>query len=53
MIFCRNILITARSYSTKVPTNLKGKKKSSQEWLLRQFKDPYVEKSKLENYRCR
>ncbi|KAJ2945976.1 hypothetical protein O0L34_g4894 [Tuta absoluta] len=27
--------------------------KSSQQWLLRQQKDPYVEKAKIYNYRCR
>lgn len=37
----------------EVPTNLKGKKTSSQLWLRRQFADPYVEKAKMENYRCR
>lgn len=35
------------------PTNLKGKKHSSQQWLARQLKDPYVEKAKQQNYRCR
>lgn len=35
----------------ETPNNLKGRKKSSQEWITRQLKDPYVEKSKLENYR--
>lgn len=35
------------------PTNLKGKKPSSQQWLTRQLRDPYVEKAKQENYRCR
>lgn len=33
--------------------NVKGKKHSSNLWLARQMKDPYVEKSKQENYRCR
>lgn len=37
----------------ETPTNLKGKKHSSQLWLMRQMKDPYVEKAKQENYRCR
>lgn len=32
---------------------LKGKSKSSQEWLLRHLNDPYVEKAKICNYRCR
>ncbi|XP_043469474.1 rRNA methyltransferase 2, mitochondrial isoform X1 [Leptopilina heterotoma] len=33
--------------------NVKGKKHSSNLWLERQRRDPYVEKSKKENYRCR
>lgn len=32
---------------------LKGRSKSSQEWLSRQFSDPYVEKARMLNYRCR
>lgn len=32
---------------------MKGKKHSSQLWLTRQMRDPYVEKAKQENYRCR
>ncbi|XP_046359462.1 rRNA methyltransferase 2, mitochondrial-like [Haliotis rufescens] len=31
----------------------KGKKISSQQWLIRQRKDPYVEKAAADNYRCR
>lgn len=42
-----NFLRTIRRYATKVPTNLKGKKKSSQEWLTRQLADPYVERAKV------
>ncbi|KMQ95598.1 ribosomal rna methyltransferase [Lasius niger] len=37
----------------ETPRNLKGKKHSSQLWLTRQIRDPYVEKAKQENYRCR
>lgn len=37
----------------ETPRNLKGKKHSSQLWLARQMRDPYVEKAKQENYRCR
>ena len=37
----------------QIPNNLKGKSKSSQEWLTRQMADPYVEKAKMMNYRCR
>ncbi|XP_058059768.1 rRNA methyltransferase 2, mitochondrial [Anopheles bellator] len=36
-----------------VPSNLKGKSKSSQEWLTRQLRDPFVERAKMMNYRCR
>lgn len=42
---------TFRSLLKETPTNLKGRKKSSQDWLTRQLKDPYVEKAKLESYR--
>ncbi|XP_075230810.1 rRNA methyltransferase 2, mitochondrial-like [Lycorma delicatula] len=37
----------------EVLRTLKGRKTSSQEWLKRQFSDPYIEKAKLANYRCR
>lgn len=33
--------------------NLKGKSKSSQDWLIRQLADPYVEKARMLNFRCR
>ncbi|XP_044758810.1 rRNA methyltransferase 2, mitochondrial [Coccinella septempunctata] len=36
-----------------IPTNIKNKGVSSQLWLKRQLSDPYVEKAKLMNYRCR
>lgn len=36
-----------------VPKNLKGKSKSSQEWLTRQLNDEYVKRSRYDNYRCR
>lgn len=39
--------------NNKIPTKLKGKNPSSQRWLTRQLQDPYVEKAKQENYRCR
>jgi len=35
------------------PTNIKGKGASSAQWLTRQLSDPYVEKAKMMNYRCR
>ncbi|XP_046751177.1 rRNA methyltransferase 2, mitochondrial [Diprion similis] len=37
----------------ETPNNLKGRKTSSQLWLRRQLADPYVEKAKIEKYRCR
>jgi hypothetical protein len=39
------------SLSKKVPERLKGRSKSSQDWLIRQMNDPYVSKAKMENYR--
>jgi hypothetical protein len=42
-----NFTKIVRYYATKVPTHLKGKSKSSQEWLTRQLADPYVEKAKV------
>lgn len=35
----------------ELPKNLKGRSKSSQEWLMRQLADPYVEKARMLNYR--
>lgn len=55
---CRSVT-RARSVHTSCPLpkqkpqNLKGKKHSSQLWLTRQLRDPYVEKAKQERYRCR
>ncbi|KAF3429500.1 hypothetical protein E2986_05396 [Frieseomelitta varia] len=56
--FFKNHLITNNLHTCavlfrEVPRNLKGKKHSSQLWLTRQLQDPYVEKAKRENYRCR
>lgn len=34
-----------------VPKNLKGKSKSSQDWLTRQLNDPYVKLAKQHQYR--
>lgn len=45
-----NFLRIIRAYVTKVPTNLKGKSKSSQEWITRQLTDPYIEKAKVRNF---
>ncbi|XP_052869259.1 rRNA methyltransferase 2, mitochondrial [Anopheles cruzii] len=43
----------ATALAKVVPSNLKGKSKSSQEWLTRQLRDPFVERAKMMNYRCR
>ncbi|CAM1291820.1 Uncharacterised protein g253 [Pycnogonum litorale] len=37
----------------KLPNNLKGRSKSSQEWLTRHLNDPYVKRSRFDNYRAR
>nr|CAD7420998.1 unnamed protein product [Timema poppensis] len=42
---------TSAKAEKQVPTNLKGRSKSSQEWLSRQLADPYVEKARMSNYR--
>lgn len=44
---------TCRSLLKEQPRNLKSKKHSSQMWLMRQMRDPYVEKARQEKYRCR
>lgn len=44
--------ISTRSYAKK-PVKLKAKGHSSQEWLRRQMTDPYVEKARINNFRCR
>ncbi|XP_015608093.1 rRNA methyltransferase 2, mitochondrial [Cephus cinctus] len=44
---------TCRTSLRETPNNLKGKSVSSQKWLVRQLKDPYVELAKQEKYRCR
>ncbi|XP_030373821.1 rRNA methyltransferase 2, mitochondrial [Scaptodrosophila lebanonensis] len=56
----RNFLIkrllqthTSLQYAKQQPHNLKGKSKSSQDWLTRQLADPYVEKARMLNFRCR
>ncbi|XP_067130958.1 rRNA methyltransferase 2, mitochondrial [Centruroides vittatus] len=48
----RNFNLTSLSFKI-IPDNLKGKSKSSQEWLTRQLNDVYVKKSRYESYRAR
>ncbi|XP_068157939.1 rRNA methyltransferase 2, mitochondrial [Drosophila tropicalis] len=50
---CLSINRSSLHYAKQQPRNLKGKSKSSQEWLTRQLADPYVEKAHMMNYRCR
>ncbi|XP_019554606.3 rRNA methyltransferase 2, mitochondrial [Aedes albopictus] len=52
-MWIRRMHSSSLSLAKVVPTNLKGKSKSSQQWLVRQLNDPYVEKAKMLNYRCR
>ncbi|XP_014283291.1 rRNA methyltransferase 2, mitochondrial [Halyomorpha halys] len=47
------LFYTCLKLDKKIPINLKGKSKSSQDWLIRQLKDPYVENAKIKNYRSR
>ncbi len=47
----RSVLFTSSIKQKIIPKNLKGKSKSSQEWLLRQLNDPYVKKAQEMNYR--
>ncbi|XP_058798934.1 rRNA methyltransferase 2, mitochondrial [Phymastichus coffea] len=44
---------TFNTFLKEKPVNLKNMKHSSQLWLTRQMKDPYVELAKQQNYRCR
>lgn len=50
---CMRFFSTQNYLAKQIPRNLKGKSKSSQEWLTRQLADPYVEKAKMMNLRCR
>ncbi|XP_053965217.1 rRNA methyltransferase 2, mitochondrial [Anastrepha ludens] len=52
MLFKR-CFFTKTCLAKQIPRNLKGKSKSSQEWLTRQLADPYVEKARMMNLRCR
>lgn len=45
------MISTSYQLSKELPKNLKGRRKSSQEWLMRQLADPYVEKARRLNYR--
>uniref|UniRef100_A0A0K8VUB2 rRNA methyltransferase 2, mitochondrial n=1 Tax=Bactrocera latifrons TaxID=174628 RepID=A0A0K8VUB2_BACLA len=47
------VISTQNCLAKQIPRNLKGRSKSSQEWLTRQLADPYVEKAKMMNLRCR
>lgn len=49
----RSFSLYKQLWAKQVPNNLKGKSKSSQEWLTRQMADPYIEKARMMNYRCR
>lgn len=51
MLSIRKLHTAALRLAKTVPKNLKGRSKSSQEWLTRQLADPFVEKAKMQNYR--
>ncbi|XP_064089913.1 rRNA methyltransferase 2, mitochondrial-like [Macrobrachium nipponense] len=46
-------LHTSSTFRKIVPKSLKGRSKSSQDWLTRQLNDPYVKLARYENYRAR
>lgn len=50
---CRHLHTTIHSLRHILPNNMKGKGSSTTKWLTRQLNDPYVEKAKMFNYRCR
>lgn len=51
----RTLASSTKKSRKMTPENLKTKPKtvSSQHWLTRQLSDPYVEKAKMMNFRCR
>ncbi|BES98421.1 Cell division protein ftsj [Nesidiocoris tenuis] len=53
LLRCRRSFSTSASLGKEIAKNLKGKSTSSQGWIQRQLRDPYVEKARQENYRCR
>ncbi|XP_011300102.1 rRNA methyltransferase 2, mitochondrial [Fopius arisanus] len=55
---CKDFITTRHIHTCNtllktIPSNLKGKSSSSQRWLVRQIQDPFVEKARQENWRCR
>lgn len=52
-IFTTRCVHTCTTLLREKPNNLKGRSHSSQLWLERQLRDPYVEKAKQYRYRCR
>ena len=51
MRFVRKFATSSQKFTKAQASNLKGRSKSSQEWLQRQLTDPYIEKAKMMNYR--
>lgn len=51
MRFLRKFSTSNEIFAKVQANNLKGRSKSSQEWLQRQLTDPYIEKAKMMNYR--
>jgi len=46
-------IFSVRCYGKLGPTDLKGRKTAAQNWLKRQWNDPYVSRARQEHYRCR
>ncbi|KAG4072975.1 hypothetical protein HA402_006655 [Bradysia odoriphaga] len=49
----RNLHLCRQSLAKVVPNKTKKRGTSTNEWLTRQLSDPFVEKAKMMNYRCR
>ncbi|XP_064478037.1 rRNA methyltransferase 2, mitochondrial-like [Ornithodoros turicata] len=52
VLFRRTLALSRCRYKVQ-PKNLKGKSRTAQDWLTRQLNDPYVKKSRYDNYRAR
>ncbi|XP_034937216.1 rRNA methyltransferase 2, mitochondrial [Chelonus insularis] len=52
-IFIKRNLYTCTVLNKEALKSSKSRSASSHRWLTRQLKDPYVEKARQENYRCR
>ncbi|XP_033630974.1 rRNA methyltransferase 2, mitochondrial-like [Asterias rubens] len=52
-IWGRRYIHTSASLRKKTKIKMTGRTPSSQQWLIRQMKDPYVKQAQVDNYRAR